>query len=120
MGTVLVVDDDADLRRMIGRLLQHHGYEVRLAADGAEALAACEETLPDAIIADLMMPNLDGEAFLVQLRERHPSHQAAIVLLTASALRSEVADRIQVSAALAKPFDTRELQELVRELIGDP
>ncbi|MCB9621294.1 MAG: response regulator [Sandaracinus sp.] len=61
-ATVLIVEDDPDLRRLIVRLLEHDGFSVRAAADGREALDALEP-MPDVIVADLMMPDLDGEQF---------------------------------------------------------
>lgn len=117
-SSILVVDDDPEIRRMIGRLLEHEGFAPRLAADGEEALRLCQEQLPDAIVADLMMPKLDGEAFLLELEQVSPRHGVPIVLLTASALRKEVADRLGVAASLAKPFDTTQLVELLLDLTG--
>ncbi len=116
MATVLVVDDDPEIRRMIGRLLEHEGFQIRSAGDGEEALRLCQAHLPDAIVADLMMPRLDGEAFLMELSERYPDHRIPVVLLTASALRKEVAGRLGVAASLAKPFDTTQLVDLMLEL----
>ncbi|MCB9604199.1 MAG: response regulator transcription factor [Sandaracinus sp.] len=114
-ATVLIVEDDPDLRRLIVRLLEHDGFSVRAAADGREALDALEP-MPDVIVADLMMPDLDGEQFLVELRSRFPEARPAIVLVSASAIREQVADRLEVDASLSKPFDTAELRDVVREL----
>lgn len=103
---------------MIGRLLEHDGFLVRFASDGLDALDQLDP-MPQVIVADLMMPGMDGEAFLLTLRERHPDARPAIVLLSASAIRDEVAARVGVDATLAKPFDTSELRELIRELAGN-
>ncbi|HJL44736.1 MAG TPA: response regulator, partial [Polyangiaceae bacterium LLY-WYZ-15_(1-7)] len=113
--TVLVVDDDPDLRRMIGRLLEHEGFDVRLAEDGQAALGHLEP-MPDVIVADLMMPQLDGEGFLLELGRRYPDASPQVVLLSASAIRDDVARRLGVVASLDKPFDTVALVDLVREL----
>ncbi len=118
---MLVVEDDEDLRLMIARVLRHEGYEVREAADGLEALDRCDP-MPDVILADLMMPRLDGEEFLRELRSRHPELSVPIVLITASSVREEVAARLAVTASVAKPFEIYELMDLVREMapIGRP
>lgn len=115
-ATVLIVDDDPDLRRLIARLLEHDGFVVRLACDGRQALESLDP-MPDVIVADLMMPELDGQQFLIELRTRHPEARPAIVLVSASAIREQVADRLEVDASLSKPFDTQELRDLVRELV---
>jgi two-component system nitrogen regulation response regulator NtrX len=73
MAVVLVVDDEANIRRMLGRLLESEGYRARDAADGAAALVAIEEAEPDAVLLDLMLPGQDGMAVLEQVRQRWPS-----------------------------------------------
>jgi DNA-binding response OmpR family regulator len=65
-----------------------------------------------------MMPELDGEQFLVELHGRFPDARPAVVLVSASAIREEVAGRLAVDASLSKPFDTSELREVVRALAG--
>jgi len=71
MASVLIVDDEPNIRRMLGALLAAEGYEVRDAPDGAAAIAAAAESVPDVVLLDLMMPGaLDGLATLGRLRER--------------------------------------------------
>lgn len=73
MPTILIVDDEANIRRMVGALLVSEGYEVREAPSGAEGVMLAEEVEPDAALVDLMMPGaMDGIAVLRALRERHP------------------------------------------------
>ena len=73
MTAILIVDDEANIRRMIGALLSAEGYNVRDAADGARAVASAIEDEPDVILLDLMMPGeLDGIAALKRIRERLP------------------------------------------------
>ena len=74
MSSVLIVDDEPNIRRMVGALLAAEGYEVRDAQDGATGLARAVEAEPDVLLLDLMMPGeLDGMAALSQLRERFPA-----------------------------------------------
>lgn len=73
MSTILLVDDEANIRRMVGALLASEGYEVREASNGADGIALANETEPDVALVDLMMPGaMDGIAVLGALRERHP------------------------------------------------
>jgi len=73
MPSVLIVDDEPNIRRMVGALLSAEGYDVRDAADGRAGLALAEALEPDIALVDLMMPgDLDGLALLEKLRERRP------------------------------------------------
>lgn len=73
MPTVLIIDDEANIRRMVGALLASEGYDVREAPSGAEGVAMALESEPDVALVDLMMPGaMDGIAVLAALRERYP------------------------------------------------
>lgn len=76
---ILFVDDEEGLRDMAKAILESQGYEVLCAKDGFEGLSALEETLPDLIISDLQMPNMDGFEFLTVVRGRFP-HLPVIVM----------------------------------------
>ncbi len=77
---VLVVEDDATLRRVAEYRLSEAGYEVRVAADGGAGLAAFEESAPDVVLTDLRMPALDGESLYAQVLARDPS--VAVIVMT--------------------------------------
>jgi DNA-binding response OmpR family regulator len=113
---VLVVDDDATNREVVENHLLLEGCQVLLAATGAQALALCEAQTPDLVLLDLMMPGLDGWEVLRRLRERHPSAELPIVLLTA---KGQVADLVEGFALgandyLLKPFSGLELTARLR------
>ena len=113
---VLVVDDDAPVRRMLERTLSAEGHAVTTAADGGGALAAVERGAPDLVILDVAMPGLDGLAVTQRLRAKGVS--APILLLTA---RDAVVDRVAGLDAgaddyLTKPFAVEELIARVRAL----
>ncbi len=73
MPLVLVVDDEANIRRMLGRLLESEGYRVREAADGGVALRSLEEVEPDVVLLDLMLPGQDGLTVLQEIGRRWPA-----------------------------------------------
>jgi two-component system, OmpR family, response regulator MprA len=116
-AAILVVDDDAPIRRMLDRTLRADGYEVRSAPDGGAALAEVEQSVPDLILLDVAMPGLDGLAVCRRLRERGLA--TPVLLLTA---RDGLADRVQGLDAgaddyVVKPFETEELLARVRALL---
>jgi CheY-like chemotaxis protein len=79
---VLVVDDDKLLRDSLAEALTEHGYLVSQAADGEEALAAAEKNVPDVLITDVMMPNLDGIGLLQKLRHTTWGANIPTIVLT--------------------------------------
>ncbi len=82
-GSVLVVDDDETLRRLVVETLARDGRELREAADGLEALAMIASRLPDVLVLDLAMPRLDGFGVLEHLLERPETRRLPVVILTA-------------------------------------
>jgi two-component system, OmpR family, response regulator MprA len=115
-ASVLVVDDDASLRRMLNRTLSAEGFEVETAADGGGALVAVERSVPEVIVLDVGLPGLDGLAVCRRLRAKGVS--APIIMLTA---RDAVPDRVAglesgADDYLVKPFATEELVARVRAL----
>jgi two-component system, OmpR family, response regulator MprA len=113
---VLVVDDDAPVRRMLERTLGAAGNDVRTVADGPQALVEIERHVPDLVILDVAMPGMDGLAVCRRLRAK--GIVAPILLLTA---RDAIADRVAGLDAgaddyLVKPFAPTELAARVRAL----
>lgn len=114
---VLIVDDQAEVRESLADGLRISGYEVRAEADGAAALRAVRAWHPDAMIIDVMMPDMDGLAVCRALRAG--GDRTPILVLTA---RGDVGDRIEGLDAgaddyLSKPFDLGELLARVRALL---
>jgi two-component system, OmpR family, response regulator MprA len=114
---VLVVDDDKAVRESLRRSLEFNGYEVSLAADGAEALARIASSDPDVVIMDVMMPRLDGIETTRALRTAQ--NDVPILVLTA---RDAVGDRVEGLDAgaddyLTKPFALQELLARLRALL---
>jgi two-component system, OmpR family, response regulator MprA len=114
---LLVVDDDRRLRDVLRRTLALSGYEVGLAQTGAEALAEVSATVPDAVVLDVGLPDIDGlEVCRLLRRERN---RVPVLMLTA---RDAISDRIDGLDAgaddyLIKPFDIDELKARLRALL---
>ena len=105
MQRVLIVDDEPNIRRMVGALLSAEGYEVREAADGAAGVRAVEEEEPDVALIDLMMPGtLDGIATLARIRERWPDVPVIMMSGRASLGDAVRATRIGAVNFLEKPL----------------
>jgi PAS domain S-box-containing protein len=81
--SIMVVDDDPDVRTIVGMMLERGGYAVRTASDGQEAFRIIMEDRPDLLILDLMMPNLDGFQLVRLLRQRRWTQQIPLLVLTA-------------------------------------
>jgi two-component system, OmpR family, response regulator MprA len=114
---ILVVDDDAPIRRMLERTLVAEGYEVAVAVDGGDALAAIERSVPDLLVLDVAMPGVDGLAVCRRARARGLA--TPILLLTARDAVSDRVDGLDAGADdyLVKPFATEELLARVRALL---
>ena len=116
---ILVVEDDLAIRRLLKMVLTREGYRVEEAVDGAEAVLKLRQHDFDVIILDLMMPNLDGFAFLKSLSENEPSRLKKIIV-TSAAAPNVIRDRLRGTPfdLLPKPFDINEVVERVRACIA--
>lgn len=113
---ILIVDDDAEIRGLLGEYLQKQGYRATAVADGKGLRAAMEKSRPDVIILDLMLPGEDGLALCRDLRARS---EIPIIMLTA---RGDETDRIvglELGADdyVAKPFSPRELLARIKSVL---
>jgi two-component system OmpR family response regulator len=112
---ILVVDDEAVLAEMVSMALRYEGWEITTAGDGTSAVTAARETRPDAVVLDVMLPDMSGLDVLRRLREHSP--ELPVLLLTA---KDAVEDRIAGLSAggddyVTKPFS---LEEVVLRLRG--
>jgi two-component system, OmpR family, response regulator ResD len=117
MSHILVVDDEAPMRKLIRIYLENAGYSVMEAENGLAALRAMEESLCQAVVLDLMMPGLDGWKTCSKLR----SHSAELPILMLTA-RTDMEDKIAGFSTgaddyLTKPFDGRELVARLQSLL---
>jgi len=114
--TVLVVDDDAEIRDLLGRYLAQHGFEVSLAASAAEADAMLSAP-PSLIVLDVMMPGETGTDFLTRLRAQ--KNAVPVILLTAMAEDTDRIVGLELGADdyVTKPFNPRELVARIKTVL---
>jgi two-component system chemotaxis response regulator CheY len=116
--TVLVVEDDAGLQETLEELLEIEGYDVTVARDGLDALDKLGDPPPAVILLDVMMPRMDGYAFVDELRRRGLHPGIPILVLTADGRAQQKAERIGAVGYLEKPFDLGELLRQVARFAG--
>jgi PAS domain S-box-containing protein len=121
---VLVVEDDPETRDIVAAILERGGFSYRVATRASEALSVLDDWLPDAIVSDIGMPNVDGYEFMRQLRTR-PAHLGGLIPALALTAYARPADRdLALSAGyqahVAKPVDPVDLVRAITELTGRP
>ncbi|MGK0358790.1 MAG: two-component system response regulator AtoC [Bradymonadia bacterium] len=114
---ILIVDDEVNLRKLLGALLRREGYAVRLAADGVEGLERFGAEPFDVVITDLRMPNLDGMGLLRALLERDP--QLPVIVITAHGTVDTAVEALKIGAFdfITKPYDKDELTAVVAKAL---
>jgi excisionase family DNA binding protein len=116
---VLIVDDDEQVREYVRVNLEAEGYSVREAGNAEEGLLAVEESRPDLVLLDVMMPQVDGWEMLQQLQERHG--EAVPVVMFSGKADAATADELAERGArgfIGKPFDPGQLIEKTKQLLS--
>jgi DNA-binding NarL/FixJ family response regulator len=119
-GQLLLVDDEPGLREAVKAYLEDEGFTVHVASNAQEGWELLQQTAPELVISDVMMPQVDGYQFLKQMREDPRFEALPVVFLTARGMTS---DRIQgynagVDAYISKPFDPDELVAIVSNILA--
>lgn len=118
---ILVVDDRLSNRELLVTVLSYYGHAVDTASDGADALARIRESMPDLVITDLLMPNMDGEELCRQLRADPATIALPIIIHTASYRTRQgrqIADRVGVQWVLPKPSEPADIISMVSQALG--
>ena len=111
--SILVVEDDEEIRDFLTLVLEGEGYAVRTAPNGAVALQLIDERPPELILLDMRMPVMNGWTFVSTYRGR-PGPRAPILVLTAARDAEQTAREVQADGYLGKPFNLDDLLQLVR------
>lgn len=123
MALVLVVDDDPVGRELLHTLLRYAGHTTLEAADGAQALEAALRQPPDLVVADVLMPTMDGFEFVRRLREHAQFSATPVIFYSASYLEKEarhLAQRCGVTEILTKPCEPERMIETIQRALGQP
>jgi len=118
VSKILVVDDENDVVELLTFLLEKDGYTVVTASNGREALEKVPEEVPDLILLDVMMPEMDGYTVQTQLLENPKTKEIPIIILTAKGqLKDVFAMSPNVKAYIEKPFDPKALRSKIQEAL---
>ena len=123
MATILVVDDDRDIRELMEAILEAAGHDVTLAADGQEGLSKLKRRAYDLVVLDIMMPTMSGYEVLEQIRAMPSRASTPVIVVTAKHDPTGVMREVKGGALdhLAKPFLPEELEDVVaRALAANP
>ena len=118
--TVLVIDDEPSIRQSLEMLLEAYGFQVALARDGVQGLAAFRRIAPDLVLTDIVMPNQDGIETILTMRRERPG--AKIIAMSGHGAVGEseyvdMATRLGADTAVAKPFDAANLVAAMHALV---
>ncbi len=119
---ILIVDDEPNIVKMVVSRLQANGYDVLSAYGGNEGLEKCKLYKPDAVILDIMMPDIDGTAVAEKLKEDPETSSIPILFLTAAVRSSELPNNQKIGGhyILAKPFIAEELLRMLKRILLAP
>jgi DNA-binding response OmpR family regulator len=117
---ILAADDEDDILELIAFRLEHSGYTVVQAHDGAEALELARSSQPDLAVLDVMMPKMDGFELTRRLREDEATSRMPIILLTARTQEADIQRGFDAGADdyIRKPFSPQELRARVQSILG--
>lgn len=116
---IYIVEDDSDIREMETYALKNSGYEVQSFSSGADFYKACEKTLPDLVLLDIMLPNEDGLSILTKLRENEKTAKTAVIMVTAKSSELDKVKGLDMGADdyITKPFSIMEMISRVKALL---
>jgi len=120
MKKILIVDDEVESLGYLEHILLRQGFDVISATNGVDAIASAKENLPDLIILDMIMPDMEGSEVAAALRENPPTKDTPIIILSGIILQKE--DQLQnlnpgsKQFVLAKPITPSEVIELIKKI----
>jgi DNA-binding response OmpR family regulator len=117
--TVMLVDDDPQLRHVVSMFFELEGYNVLQAEDGGQAIKMLAEYVPDVILLDLMMPDVTGAEVCQHVRASKRLKEVPVVVFTAAEMKEEELVAAGADRFIAKPYSLEGLRRVVRALIKE-
>ena len=116
---VLLVDDDADITKVLKVRIEAEGYEFMSAGDGKEMLEILKIKKPDVVLLDIILPNMDGYSALREMRKNEKYADIPVIILSAKEKKKvgDLFDLEKITFFVEKPFDTKDLMEKISEAI---
>ncbi len=116
---ILIVDDDPNILLSVEFLLVKNGYDVLVARNGIEATEIIEDTIPDIVLLDIMMPDVDGYVICEFIKKNERTKNIKVIFLSAKSREVDIDFGYEIGADLymIKPFSTRTLLEKINELL---
>lgn len=117
---ILIVDDEPNIVMTLEYTFKRQNFEVFIARDGSEALQILENDIPDVVLLDIMMPNVDGYQTLKNIRETDSLKHTKVVFLTAKNKASDIEKGLKLGADkyLTKPFSVKKIVSEILELLN--
>lgn len=115
---ILIADDDASVRKALGKVLENEGYNIMLAADGREALERFESEPVDLLLLDIGLPIRNGWDTFERITSQAPAFP--IIIITGKANQHDMAVAAGVGALIEKPLDVAQLLKTIQELLAEP
>lgn len=119
MEKILIVDDEPNILLSLEFLMKKKGYEVFIARDGKEALDIIDKTIPNLVVLDIMMPEVDGYEVCKYIKTKPKFSNSKVIFLSAKIKEEEIQKGLALGADdyLTKPFSTRKLMQKITELL---
>ncbi len=116
---ILIVDDDPNILLSVEFLLVKNGYDVLVARNGMEAMEIIQEIIPDIVLLDIMMPDVDGYVICEYIKKNERTKNTKVIFLSAKSKEADIDFGYEIGADLymIKPFSTRTLLEKITELL---
>ena len=120
MKKILIADDEHKIVMTLEYAFRKAGYEVFIARDGSEVLEILKEQIPDAILLDVMMPNLDGYSTLSEIKKNEKWNDIKILFLSAKTGENDIKKGLDLGADayMTKPYSIKKLTEKIEELLN--
>ena len=120
--TVLMIDDEANARKIAKLILEREGYRTLTASNGEEGLIFAKVERPDVILLDIMMPKMNGYELLKRLREDQDTKNVPVIMVTAKGAEHDIAASFKLGAIfhLQKPYETKDLLQKIEVALRLP